>query len=59
MIRRILAGFVFTYMIVVTVLPFTFKGIIDDGAVRYKNYGDVYYFDFDEYLDDYLNPYHL
>ena len=47
MIRRILAGFVFAYMIVVTVLPFTFKGIIDDGAVRYKNYGDVYYFDFD------------
>lgn len=47
MIRRILAGSVLMYMIVVTVLPFTFKGIIDDGAVRYKPDGDIFYFDFD------------
>ena len=45
MIKRILAVLTIAYMAVVSILPFAFGGNIDDGAVRYKSDGSMYYFD--------------
>jgi len=47
MIKRILAIMTIAYMFTVCVLPFTFGGYVDDGAVRYKNEDGILYFDFD------------
>ena len=45
MIRRILAILTITYMAIVSVLPFAFGGKVDDGAVKYKSEGDLFFFD--------------
>ena len=46
MARRILAVLTIAYLVVVCILPFVFKhGSVDDGAVRGKCEGDVFYFD--------------
>lgn len=45
MVKRILAILIIAYVAVISVLPFAFGGNIDDGAVRYKSNGDMYYFD--------------
>jgi len=46
MTKRILAVLTIVYMIAVCVLPFIFKnGFVDEGAVREKSEGDIFYFD--------------
>ena len=43
--KRILAVFTIAYMAIICILPVAFGGSIDDGAVRYKSDGTIYYFD--------------
>lgn len=45
MIKKIFAVLTIIYMAIVSVLPFAFGGKIDDGAVKYKSEGDLYFFD--------------
>ena len=45
MIKKILAILTIVYMAIVSILPFTFGGNVDSGAVRYKSEGDIYYLD--------------
>lgn len=46
MVKRILAILTITYLIVICILPFIFRNSsVDDGAVREKIEGDVFYFD--------------
>jgi len=45
MIKKIFATLTIIYMAIVSVLPFALGGKIDNGAVKYKNEGNIFYFD--------------
>ena len=45
MVKKILAILTIVYIAIVSILPFTFGGNVDSGAVRYKSEGDIYYLD--------------
>ena len=45
MLKKILATLTIAYMAIVSVLPFVLSGDIDDGAVKFKNRGDIFFFD--------------
>ena len=45
MIKKIMATLTIVYMSIVSILPFLFNGKVDNGAVKFKNKGDIFFFD--------------